>query len=167
MPISDYLKQLRSQVGSQLLLVPSVTGIIYDERGRVLLVNHADRGLWVAPGGSIEPNESPADATVREVWEETGLVTEPIRIIGLFGGPNFEMVYRNGDRVTYVQTVFECRILGGAPRPDGVETLQLAYFSETEIVDLSIPAWMEVVMPVVFGERNQAYFQQAIWRPPT
>jgi 8-oxo-dGTP pyrophosphatase MutT (NUDIX family) len=165
MPISDYLKQLRSQVGSQLLLVPSVTGIIYDERVRVLLVNHADRGLWVAPGGSIEPNESPADAAVREVWEETGLVTEPIRIIGLLGGPAFEVVYRNGDRVTYVQTIFECRVLGGALRPDGVETLQLAYFSETEIADLSIPPWMQVVMPVVFGEQKQAYFQQAIWRP--
>jgi 8-oxo-dGTP pyrophosphatase MutT (NUDIX family) len=165
MPISDYLKQLRSRVGSQLLLVPSVTGIIYDDRRRILLVHHADRGLWVAPGGSIEPNESPADATVREVWEETGLVIEPIRIIGVFGGPDFEVTYRNGDRVTYVQTVFECRIQGGALRPDGVETLQLAYFSETEITGLPIPTWMQVVIPAVYGERDRTHYQPARWQP--
>jgi 8-oxo-dGTP pyrophosphatase MutT (NUDIX family) len=165
MPISDYLKQLRSRVGSQLLLVPSVTGIIYDDRRRVLLVHHADRGLWVAPGGSIEPNESPADATVREVWEETGLVIEPIRIIGVFGGPDFEVVYSNGDRVTYIQTVFECHIRGGEARPDGVETRQLAYVSQAELAALPTPPWMQIVMPTVFGARNQAHFQQALWRP--
>ena len=42
-PISGYLKDRRARVGHELLLVPSVTGILYDDRGRILLAQHARR----------------------------------------------------------------------------------------------------------------------------
>jgi NUDIX domain len=61
-PISPYLAKLRRTLGSELLLLPSVTIIVFDEEGRVLLVQPSDVAGWVAPGGSIEPGESPADA---------------------------------------------------------------------------------------------------------
>jgi len=79
-PISDYLRGLRVKVGHALLLVPSVTAVIYDGQGRVLLARHAEGGVWVAPGGSVKPNESPSDAVVRETWEETGFLVEPPRV---------------------------------------------------------------------------------------
>ncbi len=61
--------------------MPSVTIITFDDRGRVLLARHADAVVWVAPGGSVDPHESPADAAVREMWEETGLRVEPTRVV--------------------------------------------------------------------------------------
>jgi 8-oxo-dGTP pyrophosphatase MutT (NUDIX family) len=47
--------------------MPSVTIVSFDDTGRVLLVKHRDTDLWVAPGGAIEPEETPADAAVREM----------------------------------------------------------------------------------------------------
>lgn len=34
---------------------------------------HRKVGEWLAPGGHIEPNEDPVQATIREALEETGL----------------------------------------------------------------------------------------------
>ena len=48
--------------------------------GRVLLILHRAKGLWLPPGGHVEPDELPAAAAVREVFEETGLavtITSP------------------------------------------------------------------------------------------
>jgi ADP-ribose pyrophosphatase YjhB (NUDIX family) len=58
------------------LRVDCVGGIVVDERGRLLLVRRGTepgRGLWSVPGGRVEPGESDAEATAREVLEETGL----------------------------------------------------------------------------------------------
>lgn len=42
----------------------------------MLLLLHSGKGLWLPPGGHVEPDEEPAAAAVREVWEETGLRVE-------------------------------------------------------------------------------------------
>jgi len=44
--------------------------------GKVLLHLHRKLGLWLPPGGHIEPGELPDEAAVREVLEETGLEVE-------------------------------------------------------------------------------------------
>ena len=41
--------------------------------GRILLVNHRKHRVWIYPGGHVEPNETPDEACVREVFEETGI----------------------------------------------------------------------------------------------
>jgi len=53
---------------------------------RVLLLLHSTKGLWLPPGGHVEPDEAPAAAAVREVYEETGLrvvITSPVRPHGV------------------------------------------------------------------------------------
>jgi 8-oxo-dGTP diphosphatase len=43
------------------------------KKDKVLLVWHKKHNEWLPPGGHIEQNESPNDAVLREVMEETGL----------------------------------------------------------------------------------------------
>jgi 8-oxo-dGTP pyrophosphatase MutT (NUDIX family) len=52
-----------------------VTGsaIVIDGRRRVLLHRHKRLGIWLQPGGHLDPGESAADAAVRETQEETGV----------------------------------------------------------------------------------------------
>lgn len=113
-PISDYLRQLRQIVGSQLLLLPAVAAIVRDDAGRVLLMQSAATGRWSLPAGAVEPGETPHEAVVREVAEETGLHVEALRLTAALGGAAFRMEYPNGDRVEYVVTVFDCRVAPGA-----------------------------------------------------
>ena len=48
------------------------------QEGRTLLLRHKKLGLWLPPGGHIDPNELPDDAARREVLEESGLEVELI-----------------------------------------------------------------------------------------
>jgi ADP-ribose pyrophosphatase YjhB (NUDIX family) len=148
----DYLRNLRSKVGHELLLMPSVMMIVRDDRGRILLIRNADFDSWTPPGGSIEPYESPKDAAVREMREETGLVVEPVRIIGVYGGPQYRVVYPNGDIVSYVATVFECKVVSGEMAPDHEESLDVRYFSEAELDSMQTLPMARMVLRDAFNQ---------------
>ena len=51
-----------------------VSVYVYNPKSRkFLLIKHRKLGKWIQPGGHIEPNEGPAEAALRETFEETGL----------------------------------------------------------------------------------------------
>jgi 8-oxo-dGTP diphosphatase len=166
MPMSPYMRSLRAVWGGGRLLMPSVSGIIRDSSGRVLLVQQRDDGVWSTPGGSIEPDESPADAVVREVWEETGLFVVPKRVIAVFGGATFVVRYPNGDETQYISTMFECDVASGEARADGDEIERVSFWSRSEVDDLPLAPWLRGVLPRLFDAAAGPWFESAAWRPP-
>ncbi|MGQ0434561.1 MAG: NUDIX domain-containing protein [Microthrixaceae bacterium] len=139
MPLSPYIKMMRERVGHDLLLLPTVAVLPRDERGRVLLVRQIDTGKWGTIGGSMEPDESPETAAIREAAEEAGIKVQLNRLITVTGGPDFRVSYPNGDEVACVSVVFEAVILEGTPRPDDDETSEVGWFDPPllENVDLN------------------------------
>ena len=166
MPISDYLRGLRTKVGSDLLHVPSVTALVFDDRRRVLLVRHSNGGVWVAPGGAIDPDEAPQDAVVREVWEETGLAVEPVHLCGVYGGPEFRVRYENGDVTSYVMAVFECRRVGGELKVDDDEVTEARWLAADELGTVRLSTWAEVVLPKLVRGEHPTWIPTVRWRPP-
>ena len=165
MPMSDYIRHLRSMIGTTVLEVPTVSVLTFDERDRVLLVRHVEGEDWTTPGGMIEPYELPADAAVREAWEETGLVVELTRLVGVFGGPLCTSTYANGDKLSWVSTVFEGRRIGGELRPDGVETLDVRYFAADETPALRCKPHVAMFLAAGWSKRDDAHFQPPTFRP--
>ncbi|MBP7875908.1 NUDIX domain-containing protein [Candidatus Woesebacteria bacterium] len=51
---------------------------------KILLIKHKKIGLWLAPGGHVEPGELPHRAAERECFEETGVA---VRAVDQFFGP--------------------------------------------------------------------------------
>lgn len=133
MPISDHVRRLRSKVGTDLLLLPSVTVLVRDDEGRILLVRHADNGKWGTVGGCIDVDESPEEAGRREALEETGLEVELTDLVTVLGGAPFRLTYGNGDQAAFVTAVYEARVVGGHARPDDDETTELGWFSVDEL----------------------------------
>ena len=118
---------------------PGVAAILYSTDGQILLQRRSDNGLWGLPGGSVEIGESVRDAIVREVREETGLIAEAIRLIGVYSDPSFQIVrYPDGKVVHYISTLLECRILGGELQTCD-ETLDLKFFDPADLPDDLVP----------------------------
>lgn len=51
----------------------TASAIVVDGAGRVVLHRHRRLGLWLQPGGHVDPDEEPERGALREVAEETGL----------------------------------------------------------------------------------------------
>jgi 8-oxo-dGTP pyrophosphatase MutT (NUDIX family) len=136
MAISGFYRALRDKVGNALLLMPAVAAIVRDESGRVLLQQGYD-DLWSLPAGAIEPGESPGDAVVREVLEETGLAVVPTRVAAVVGGASCRVRYSNGDEVEYLITVFDCTVAGVSGPPAADETKRVAYFDVEQMPPLA------------------------------
>ena len=166
MPMSDYVRTLRDRVGTMQLEMPTASVVVFDEARRILLVRHVEGNQWTTPGGLIEPEETPADAAVREAWEETGLAVELVRIIGVFGGKPCTSTYANGDRMAWVSTVFEAKVVGGTPRHDGEETLEVRFLSVEELRRLPRKPHVDMFVDAALAGDPSAVFQAATWRPP-
>src|SRR5262249_38581434 len=115
-PMGAFLTWPRAGVGTATVLVPSVNAVVRDEEGRILLQRHSEGGDWGLPGGAVEPEEEPADALVREVWEETSLEVVLGRVLGAYGGPDATIRYDNGDVTSPLPIAYQAPVVAGGPQ---------------------------------------------------
>lgn len=69
----------------------AVDAVIFLEEGSIVLIRRRNppfQGWWALPGGLCEQGETVEKALQREVEEETGLVVEPVQLIGVFSEPD-------------------------------------------------------------------------------
>jgi mutator protein MutT len=135
--MSPYFTSLRQKLGNALLLIPAVAAVIHDEEGRVLVQQRHD-GTYSLPAGAIEPGETPEDAVVREVREETGLTTTPAELLGVFGGEQCRVRYPNGDLVEYTVCLFRCAAVSGVLGGSDGESAALHYFAPDDMPALGM-----------------------------
>ena len=104
--------------------------------GRVLLVAHRNAGLWLPPGGHVEPGEHPADTARRELAEELG-------VTGAAARPSFVTVTRTvgvDSGHTDVSLWFTADLSRSAAlSPDAAEFAGVRWWSRAEI-DAADPA---------------------------
>jgi len=61
-----------------------VDAALFDDQQRILLIRRTDDDKWSLPCGWVEVGESPVQAIIREVKEETGLDVKPTHILGVY-----------------------------------------------------------------------------------
>lgn len=159
MAMSQYMANLRSKIGTDMLLVPAAGAAVFNDKGRLLLGRHVDDNRWATIGGSMEPGESPQETALRELQEETGLTARVLGIIGAYGGPSFQVTYPGGAQVAYVVTMYGCELLSGEPRPQRQEVHEVAWFSPEEAALLPQPPDMSRIIPDAFSWWGQAKVQ--------
>ncbi|MGG7465500.1 MULTISPECIES: NUDIX hydrolase [unclassified Plantibacter] len=91
--------------------------VIVDDRG--MLLSHWNEGGysgWTLPGGGIDPGEDPADAAVREVFEETGFAAELEDLIGVDSHvvPAERRIGTKENALHALRIVYRAHVTGGA-----------------------------------------------------
>ncbi|RRR73557.1 MAG: NUDIX domain-containing protein [Candidatus Viridilinea halotolerans] len=152
-----YTRWLRSYVGHQRIMQVRACAFVRDEAGQVLLCRRADVMLWDVPGGTIGLDEVPARGMSREVQEETGLLLEPERLIGVYGGPDYHWAYPNGDQAQILTIFFATRIVGGALLPSGHENVNVGFFLPSQFPPLL--ARTRPMLQDALAERAEASFE--------
>jgi 8-oxo-dGTP pyrophosphatase MutT (NUDIX family) len=157
MPTPEFVTDLRTHIGHDLLWLSTAAGVVLDDDGRVLLGRRADTGIWALPGGIIEPGEEPADAAVREIFEETGVIAVPEALAAVTVCD--QVTYPNGDVVRYLELLFRCRPCGGSARVNDSESIEVSWHPLSavgELPDLSAGSLSRINL-VVSGAAKPAY----------
>jgi ADP-ribose pyrophosphatase YjhB (NUDIX family) len=100
---------------------------------RILLVQEREDSAWSLPGGWADVGESPAEATVREVREESGYETRAVKLLAVYdrnrhGHPPIPFhAYK---------LFFQCELIGGQPVLSN-ETAGVDWFAEDRLPALS------------------------------
>lgn len=116
-------------------VVLAAFALIFDEAGRVLLCHRTDADLWNLPGGGVEEGESPWDAVVREVLEETGLEARVDRLEGVYSKPLQGQVIFS----------FRCSVVSGELTPTA-ESDRCEYFAPDELPPYTVPKQVERIL---------------------
>ncbi|MEF8788053.1 MAG: NUDIX hydrolase N-terminal domain-containing protein [Planctomycetota bacterium] len=112
-----------------------VRGVIFRD-DRVLLVREvADQGRWTVPGGWADVNDTPSEAVVREIAEESGYEARPVKLLAVYDREKQGHVPPFPCHV--YKLFFECEITGGSPGTDH-ETSGVGFFDVDDLPELSV-----------------------------
>ena len=130
----------------------SISGIVSDDHGRVLLIRRRDNQRWEPPGGILELGESIHDGLRREVREETGLEIEPLGVFEIF-----ERIMRDAAGVAeyhYVLIDYICRVSGGTLCA-GDDVCCVQWIAPEALKDLEITEGTLAVIEKAFRKRRR------------
>ena len=126
----------------------SVGGIVLKD-GCVLLVRHtygAGKGKLIIPGGYVKIGETPQEALIREVGEETSIVAVPTKLVGMrFNLKDWYAVFL----MDYVE---------GEPRSDEDENDQALFLPVEEALESpDVPDLTRVLLKGALAHSDKAF----------
>lgn len=124
---------------------------------KILLVKEREDGCWTLPGGWVDVGESPSEAIVREVYEESGYQTKVVKLLALYDR-NHPRHEHPPMRHHVYKLFFQCEIMGGAPT-ENFETTEVGFFAAQQIPQLSLTRVVPSQISRLFEHYNHPDWQ--------
>lgn len=130
-----------------------VDAAVFDPDGRILLVSPKGNVGWAMPGGVYEVGETPAEAVLRELWEEAGLRGRATRLLGLFDGRRLGSRFKG--HLIHLVFLVECEERSPSP---GVEIDDAGFFFPDDLPQPMRPGHAKGVAAVLDVVRGAPTF---------
>jgi 8-oxo-dGTP diphosphatase len=119
--------------------IPCSAAFVVNSKGYILLVKRGvepAKGKWSLPSGFIEIDETPEEACLRELKEETGLEGQIIGLVGVYSqdSSRYKSVVIIGYRVE----------AAGSPRP-GSDSEDARYFSSGSLPEIAFSSHRKII----------------------
>lgn len=106
----------------------SAGGIVFNDKGQVLLTKHSQNHHWSFPKGLIDPGQTPREAAVREVKEEGGVKAEILDKVGYS-----KYIYTlNKEKIFKIVTYFLMKYVSGDPKDHDWEMEEAGWYEPDE-----------------------------------
>ncbi|MFE9538509.1 NUDIX domain-containing protein [Streptomyces sp. NPDC006691] len=148
----DYFRDPNAPKANSVL--PSVTAVVRDDTGRLLLIHKTDNNLWALPGGGHDIGERIGDTVVREVLEETGIAVEIDSVSGLYTDPQHVLAYDDGEVRQQFSICFRAHPTGGTLRTSS-ESKEVRWVDPADLDDLDIHPSMRLRITHGLDETRQ------------
>lgn len=139
----------RPQLARNPTWIGVVAAALSDEEGRWLMhlrpSGKAHAGLWEFPGGKLEPGETPANALLREIEEELGIVLDRVAV----RPAHFAETASEDGPPAIVILLYTCHRWSGVPR--ALQGEQIGWFTPGEIAALPRPPLDIALCGQLFG----------------
>ena len=135
-----------------------VRAVVFNENGKILLVQEKADNCWSMPGGWSDISYSPKEVAEKECLEEAGIKVKAVKLLGILDKqkqklpPSFEYTYK---------ILLLCKKLSDDIKT-GPETSDVGWYSENELPVLSAPRNNTAIVKMMFeffrGSRTEAIF---------
>lgn len=127
----EHLRNLLAEDIGYITPKVDVRGAVFD-KGKILLVKERSDSLWTLPGGWADVGDSPATATEREIFEESGYQAKAIKLLALYDRKN----HHKPILFEVFKVFFLCELIGGTATTS-IETSAVDWFDEDHLPPLS------------------------------
>jgi ADP-ribose pyrophosphatase YjhB (NUDIX family) len=151
----EWLADVGEGVAGYVTPKVAVAAVVADEQGRILLTKRADSGVWLYPVGWADVGYSPSEIAIKEVYEETGIECEPLRLLAVLDGLRLGFA-----RLPLYSLVFHCSMIGGTLRGHPLETSDVGFFGRHELPQPLAGAdrWVDLALAAIDGDPKPVYF---------
>ena len=155
--VEEWMKTVGDGVSGYVTPKVAVGAVVGNDNCELLLVRRADSGVWLYPTGWADVGYSASEVAVKEVWEETGIAVEPLRLLAVLDGLRLGFT-----RIPLYSVVFHCRSLGGTLRAHPLECLDVGWFAEDDLPSPLAGAerWGKAAFAAIRGEPVEVLFDR-------
>ena len=165
--VQEWLESVGEGVPGYVTPKVAVGAIVGNDSGEILLVKRRESGVWLYPTGWADVGYSPAEVAIKEVEEETGIVAEPVQLLGVIDGMRMGF-----SRFGMYMLLFHLRAVGGELNGHPLETDGVGWFAADSLPAPTAGAqwWGEMAFSAINGDRPPASFdapRTELWRGDT